>query len=172
MSGLCATRLPARAAMFGAALSLCGCLAAPVFAADASSLAITGQVQHPETLTRADIEKRPPTTIQVTFQTASGPEEGSFTGAPLWPLLGDAGPINPPGKNTRLRHTILVTGRDGYAVALSYGELDPDYEGKSVILAYAKDGKPLAPADGIRLIIPGDHHGGRDVRDVVTIEVR
>ncbi|HEX4081153.1 MAG TPA: hypothetical protein VHX61_19995 [Rhizomicrobium sp.] len=48
---------------------------------------------------------------------------------------------------------------------------NPDFEGKNVILAYAKDGK-LAPADGIRLIVPGDHHGGRDVRDVVTIEVR
>jgi DMSO/TMAO reductase YedYZ molybdopterin-dependent catalytic subunit len=172
MSGSRALRLPARAAVLGAALSLCVCLASPVFAADLPSLAITGQVQHPETLTLPDLEKRAATTVQVTFRTAGGPEEGSFTGAPLWPLLGEGGPVNAPGKNTRLRHTILVTGRDGYAVALSFGELDPDFEGKSVILAYAKDGKPLAPADGIRLIVPGDHHGGRDVRDVVMIEVR
>jgi hypothetical protein len=34
MSGLRATRLAARAALFGAAISNCVCLAAPVFAAD------------------------------------------------------------------------------------------------------------------------------------------
>jgi hypothetical protein len=27
-----------------------------------------------------------------------------------------------------LKHTLLITGRDGYAVALAIGELDPHYE--------------------------------------------
>jgi hypothetical protein len=38
-----------------------------------------------------------------------------------------------------------------------------------VIVAYAEDGKPL---DGLRLIVPGDKHGGRAVKDVVHIEVK
>ena len=35
-----------------------------------------------------------------------------------------------------------VTGADGYVVALAVGELDPEFEGKSVLVAYARDGKP------------------------------
>ena len=64
-----------------------------------------------------------------------------------------------------------MTGRDGYSVALSLGELDPDFEGKAVILAYSKDGNRLSAQDGIRLIVPNDRHGGRAVRDVVAIAV-
>jgi hypothetical protein len=59
----------------------------------------------------------------------------------------------------------------GYAVALAIGELDPHYEGKSVILAYA-GGDPPATAAQLRLVVPGDVHGGRSVRDVAAIEVR
>jgi hypothetical protein len=66
-------------------------------------------------------------------------------------LLENAGLVDDTGKNASLKHMLLIPGRDGYAVALAIGELDPHYEGKSVILAYA---------------------GGRSVRDVAAIEVR
>jgi hypothetical protein len=65
---------------------------------------------------------------------------------------------------------VAITGRDGYAVALAVGELDPHYEGKSVILAYA-GGEPPASIAARRLVVPGDKHGGRSVRDVTSIEV-
>ena len=51
------------------------------------------------------------------------------------------------------------------------GEIDPRFEGKNVIVAYDKDGKPLSAAEGLRLVVPLDHHGGRAVRDIATIEV-
>jgi hypothetical protein len=75
------------------------------------------------------------------------------------------------GKTRKLRYTLIVTGRDGYAVALAIGELDPLYEGKSVILAYA-GGEPPVSSTTLRLVVPGDVHGGRSVRDVSTIEVQ
>jgi hypothetical protein len=84
-------------------------------------------------------------------------------------LVGDAVPIDGGGKNVRLRRSLSVTGRDGYAVALSFGELDPDFEGKQIVLAYAKDGKAL---ETIQLVVPGDRRGGRAVRDVVSVDVR
>jgi hypothetical protein len=114
------------------------------------------------------LQKLPPTNVPIAFMTDKGQESSTYTGALLWTVIGNAGPIDPPGKNTKLRHTYLVTASDGYAVALSEGELDPNFEGKSVILAYEKDGKP----SGIRLIVPGDKHGGRAVRDVVKVEVQ
>jgi hypothetical protein len=45
-----------------------------------------------------------------------------------------------------------------------------DYEGKQAILAYA-GGEPAASFGSLRLVVPGDAHGGRSVREVESIEV-
>jgi hypothetical protein len=50
------------------------------------------------------------------------------------------------------------------------GELDPQYRGKSVILAYA-GGDPPASFSALRLVVQVDVHGGRSVRDVSRIEL-
>ena len=57
--------------------------------------------------------------IDVTFETGQGKKSGRYTGVPLWALLAKAQPIDDSGKNASLRHTLLITGRDGYAVALA-----------------------------------------------------
>jgi hypothetical protein len=115
------------------------------------------------------LRKLPPVTITVSQQTDHGPVNASFTGALLWTVIDQAGWVDGAGKNATLRHTILVTGSDGYAAALSEGEIDPKLEGKQVILAYEKDGQPL---DAPRLVVPGDAHAARSVHDVVGIDVR
>ena len=107
--------------------------------------------------------------VEVTYATARGPQSATYTGALLWPLLAAAAPVDESGRNTHLRHTLLAHGRDGYAVALAFGELDPHMAGKQVIVAYAQDGTPLP---SLRLVLPGDSHAGRAVRDLVSIEVR
>jgi DMSO/TMAO reductase YedYZ molybdopterin-dependent catalytic subunit len=134
------------------------------------SVSITGKVQHPETLTLGSLQKLPPTTVQASLMTDKGALAGSFTGALLVTVLKAAGPIDDPGKNAYLRHVYIVTASDGYAVALSQGEIDPSFGGEPAILAWAKDGKPLDT--GIRLIIPTDKRAARAVRDVTSIEVR
>jgi hypothetical protein len=120
----------------------------------------------------ANLQKLAATTVQVSLMTDKGTLAASYTGALLLSVLANAGPVDEAGKNAYLRHTFLVTGRDGYAVALSQGEIDPRYGGEQAILAYAKDGKLLDESEGIRLVVPNDKHGGRAVRDVVAIEVR
>jgi hypothetical protein len=132
---------------------------------------LEGTVSHRLVLDDAFIKSLPATTVDVTFETDKGKSSGRYTGVLLWSLLGNAGLVDDPGKNASLKHTLLITGRDGYAVALAVGELDPHYEGKSVILAYAGGDPPASPAH-LRLVVPGDVHGGRSVRDVATIEVR
>ena len=79
-------------------------------------------------------------------------------------LLAQAAPIEQPVKNPGLLHTVLVTGRDGYAAAFSFGELDPAGGADLVLLAMWKG--------RFELLVPGDHTGGRDVHDVVRITVR
>jgi hypothetical protein len=119
----------------------------------------------------AVLKSLPAVTIEVTFETGQGKESGRYTGALLWALLQKAQLVDEPGKNASLKQTILITGRDGYAVALALGEIDPHFEGKSVIVAYA-GGDPPASSGHLRLVVPGDAHGGRSVRDVAAIEVR
>ena len=151
-----------------AAVLLVG-LTAPVGAA--APAVLDGAVTQPLVLDEALIKSLPPVTIEVSFETGEGRKGGTYTGVPLWSLLEKAKTVDAPGKNAALLHTLIVTGRDGYGVALAIGEIDPHYEGKQVILAY-QGGEPPASFEALRLVVPGDAHGGRSVRDVARIEVR
>jgi hypothetical protein len=86
-------------------------------------------------------------------------------------LLEEAGGIDDPAKGAELHHTITTTGRDGYVVVISTGEIAPDFGGKSAMVAYERDGQQLSDT-GLRIVMPGDKHGGRYVRDVAEIEVK
>jgi hypothetical protein len=137
-----------------------------------TGIVIDGQVQKIEHLSAIDLQALPPTSVSVSFATGHGQETGTYTGVLLWTLLTNAVIIDSDPK-LHLRHAIFVTsGADQYTVALSIGEIDPKFEGKSVVIVYAKDGKPLDAQDGLRLIVPGDSHGGRAVMDVEHIEVK
>lgn len=154
------------------ALAFLAGAALPVLARDAAPPAVLeGAVQTRLELSEATLRSVPTTTVDVDFMTGKGREIDRYAGALLWSLVEKAGLVNEAGKNAVLRHTLLVTGRDGYAVSLSIGELDPHYAGKAVILAY-EGGTPPASASNLRLVVPGDAHGGRSVRDVVRIEVK
>ena len=154
-----------------AAALLAGLLASAAMAQSnpPPGLAIGGRVEHPRTIALADLQALPPVTVQVEHSHGQDARKETFTGALLWPLLTAAGPVDEPGKRTFLQHTLLARGQDGYAVALAIGEMDPDFEGKQVLVAYAQDGKPLP---GLRLVVPADARVGRSVHDLVAIEVR
>lgn len=104
----------------------------------------------------------PAVIVPVTQATDQGPVSASFKGALLWQVIDRAGWVKGAQKNAAIRHTILVTGKDGYAAVLSEGEIDPELENKQVILAYEEDGKPL---DAPRLVVPGDLHAARGVHE-------
>jgi DMSO/TMAO reductase YedYZ molybdopterin-dependent catalytic subunit len=141
-------------------------------AVEASGVSVDGLVRHALRLSADDLRKLPPTRLDVSFVTGHGEEKASYTGVLLWTLLDRAGGLGDTGKRDDLRHTMIITGRDGYVIAMSLGEIDPDFGDKSVILAYARDEQPMGARDGLRLIVPGDKHGGRNVRDVVRIEIK
>lgn len=132
-------------------------------------LAVSGQVEHPRILAIADLQALPPVTLEAAHITSRGVQRGTYTGPLLWALIDAAVPVDEPGGRNRLQHTLLARGRDGYAVALSIGELHPDLGHQQILVAYAQDGQAL-PA--LRLVVPGDAHASRNVRDLVAIEVR
>jgi len=156
-------------------LTLAAALAcAPALAADPDvpppeSIAIAGAVHNPSSVTREELAKLPPVEVTVTEETDHGPMTAKYRGALLWAIIGNAELVNGPEKNAYLKHTILVSGADGYAAAVAEGEIDPKLEGKQVIVAYMKDGKIF---DGLRLVVPGDAHASRGVHDISIIEVK
>lgn len=142
---------------------------API-AASAAGILIVTQSETPRSVDRAALGQLPPITVHVSFLTSHGPEQGSYTGVLLWTLLDHTGSIDPKPRR-RITRTVTVTGRDHFSAVLALAEIDPEFEGKPVVLAYRKDGHPIG-ADELRLVVPGDHRGGRSVRDVVRIDIR
>jgi hypothetical protein len=148
--------------------SLFGCaLASGAFAAPEGGVAVQGQVEHALELTIAALKAMPQTAVDVSFETGHGTQSGHYTGVLLWQVIEQAGIVEAPGSKAKhhLQHPLVVTGRDGYSVVVAVGEIDPDLEGKQVILTDDDE------AGSVRLIVPGDKHGARDVRDVVRVEV-
>ncbi|WP_419730574.1 hypothetical protein [Lichenicola sp.] len=54
-------------------------------------------------------------------------------------------------------------------MAPSVAELDPGFAEKQVLIAYRQAGRSLG---GLELVVPGDRKPGREVHNLVAIEVR
>jgi DMSO/TMAO reductase YedYZ molybdopterin-dependent catalytic subunit len=155
-----------RSPLFTAGLLAIAVVANAAAAAEApGGVDLAGQVEHALHLTLAALQAMPQSTVDVTFQTDHGTRSGHYTGALLWEVVQKAGIAEPAESKAKhhLQHSVIVTGRDGYQVAVAMAEIDPEFEGKTVILTDDQD--------IVRLVVPGDKLGGRAVRDVVKIEI-
>jgi DMSO/TMAO reductase YedYZ molybdopterin-dependent catalytic subunit len=143
--------------------------AASAQAATDPPLAVTGLVSNPLHLTLAELGTFPVTHVSATQVSGHGPVPLDCSGASLAAILDKAG-LNVGNKNNaRLGHSVLVTADDGYAIAFSMGEIDPDYGSENVIVATQCNGKTL---ENPRLVVSSDKHAGRAVQGVVSIEVK
>jgi hypothetical protein len=132
---------------------------------------LRGQVSHPRSFSLADLQAMTPTHVEVSAVTDQdpSPKSAAYDGVLLWSLIDGAGLIDAPGRKTRPLHVFLASGADGYAVAVAIGEISPKYEGKQVLVAYRKNGKPLP---GLELVVPGDRHAARFVKTLLAIDVK
>ena len=146
------------------ALLVCGLLALTL------GLSRPAASADPSDIPLADIAALPVVQVSVSFMTAKGQLHAQFAGPLIWAVLVKDGAVDPTKPRRQAGQTVLVTGQDGYAAALAIGEISPDFEGKSVILAESMNGQPLGRGH-LRLVIPGDRKGARNVRDVVRIAV-
>ncbi|MER3494939.1 MAG: hypothetical protein C4323_23685 [Mastigocladus sp. ERB_26_2] len=125
------------------------------------------------------------TEITVSFKAGSSTRTETYYGIPLWELINNskaAGGLKPGNsgvntKNSFLRQYVLVEATDCYGAVVAIGEIQPNFEGKTVLVAYAKKGSddtvvPLGIDEGFaRLVVPGDKAGGRYVSNVRNILV-
>lgn len=140
----------------------------------AAAIHVAGLVGHPMTLNVAQLRKMPAATVTATLRsdtTVLG--TATYTGILLDDVVQTAAPItNTSFKNDLLRQFVTVGASDGYEVTLSLAEILPQFGHEHVLLAYARNGRPLSRDEGaVELIVPGDTLAGRDVRNVSTIVV-
>ena len=118
----------------------------------------------PAQLSPADLQALPNGSVTLPAEHGAAMQ---MRGPALWDVLEKVGAID-ANFHHRVGQVVTITGKDGYVATLALGEIDPEFEGKAVILATERDGTALEQP---RLAIPGDKRLGRDVRDVASITV-
>jgi hypothetical protein len=118
-----------------------------------------------------DLRAYPAHTVTVSFQAGTATQTHTYVGALLTDVLATAKPdFDPAVKNDQLTFWVEATGSDDYSALVSYGEIDPGFGARQVLLAYQEDTTDLCTA-GPRLVVPGDVKGGRYVSNVVKVRV-
>ncbi|HTC09040.1 MAG TPA: molybdopterin-dependent oxidoreductase [Acetobacteraceae bacterium] len=138
--------------------------------AAAQSVVIAQSVEQTQTIDLAAVQALPQVDTHMSMLTGHGTVQATYRGALLWAVLEKVGLVSGDPRS-HVRRVVMVTGRDGYTAALALGEIDPEFEGKQVIVADQQDGQALKGGE-LRLVVPGDKRGGRSVRDIVRIELR
>lgn len=139
-------------------------------------LTVSGQVADPASFTPITLAALNQTTTETaTFLSGAGQVSDTYTGVSLWTLLQDQGLVTDPAiKNDILRFGVVATGSDGYRALVSLGEIDPAFGNQPDLVAYADTAGQLGPdgsAGAMRLVVPGDHAGGRYVSNLVDLRV-
>lgn len=131
---------------------------------------VVGLTGTPVALSQAMLASLPSATLHVSFGTDHGPTSATFQGPLLWTVLVHEGAVSATRPRDAVRQVLLVTGSDGYSAVLALGEIAPQFEGKQAILADSMNGRPLGLGHW-RIVIPGEHRGGRDVRNVARLQL-
>jgi hypothetical protein len=106
----------------------------------------------------------------VTVHNAHTNADETYSGVPLIDLLTRLGVSDKPhGKDLRLY--VVAAGSDGYEAVYSIGEITPDLNSATVIVADAENGKGLADDGPLKLVATGEKRPARWVRNLVAIRV-
>ncbi|MFB6521428.1 molybdopterin-dependent oxidoreductase [Streptomyces sp. NPDC056401] len=135
-----------------------------------AKLMLHGDLDHPATLSVADLRDWAQHRAAVTFDCATnGPQHHVFEGPLLREVISDAGPsFDARRRKDRSRFLLAVTGGDGHHSMLSWAELDADFGASPVLLATRLDGEDLDEA-GAQLVVPSDRCGARYVSAVTHV---
>lgn len=134
----------------------------------AGKFLLIGDIARPQFLDVSSLRRDtlPQQTVTVTFRAGGVPQTHTYKGPLLLDVLTQAEPrFDPAIRNDRLRYFASVSATDCYRALVAYGEIDPNFENKKVLLAHTEDDRPL-DAEGPRLVVPGDIAGGRYVTNV------
>jgi hypothetical protein len=111
--------------------------------------------------------------VTVTVHNGHTDKAESYSGVPLAALLAKVNaPLGKELHGKAMTSYVIASGSDGYSVVLSLAEVDPDFHEGPVIVADARDGKPLGDYGPFQLIVAGDKRPARWVHNLNSIELR
>jgi Oxidoreductase molybdopterin binding domain len=138
------------------------------------SLDLLGDLPHPHRINASALHQLPRVEVRATDPHDPG-KEIVYAGIPLIEVLKAGGLVldsGMAGARVTVAMTVLVAAPDGYRAAFSLAELEPELTDRVILLADTKDGQPLSPREGpFRIIVPGEKHPVRWVRQVSTVTV-
>jgi hypothetical protein len=94
----------------------------------------------------------------------------TYSGVELIDLLTPLGVNSKPHGND-LRLYVVAVGSDGYEAVYSIGEIAPDLSNSTVVVADARNGKPLTDDGPLKTVCTGDKRPARWVRNLVALQV-
>ncbi len=155
-------------ALVGLALTGCGGRG-KAGAATAGDIRLSGAVKEPRTWSVDGLASLPLQSQDVSFLGEGMQKSIRGKGVLLYDLLQKAKPkFDPKKKRDALRYAVLVHATDGYATTISWGEIDPDFAAKPILVTVEENDKRLGRPG---LIVPGDKHGGRHIYDMDSISL-
>ena len=129
-----------------------------------TSITVSGEIEHPLTLTAADLKQFPRQIVQAKDHNG---KEGKYEGIALSDILQKAGvKFGKELKGKALATYLLVEATDGYQTVFALPELDPAFSDRVVLLADRRDDKAL---DSLQIIVPGEKLHSRWVRQVKSL---
>jgi hypothetical protein len=136
-----------------------------------NSLTVVSESGNSLVLTDTAWKKLPRRTVKAKDHSGS---LATYEGVILAMVLHEAGvTLGKELRGPRLANCLLVEAADGYRVAFSLAEIDPDMCDGIPLLADRKDGKALDVKEGpYRLVVPRDKQYSRWVRQVIRLSVQ
>jgi len=145
-----------------------------------SGFKLSGAVTHPKSFTPTSLGQYQTSKMTVTyFSGSAGLVTKTFIGVPLYDLISEAGVItDSTRKNDMLRKYLVINATDCYQVIVAVAEIQPSFGGQQAMVAFETVDEtgavvPLDDTEGaVKLVMPGDKAGGRNVFHLSSIVVR
>lgn len=149
-------------------------LASPVAAQQrrySPTFEVLGAVAEPRSYTLDALRAMPSRTVEVEFLSGGRTQQRQYTGVLLHDVMMASRPTFDSTKNNdALRYYVRASATDDYDVSFGWGEFDPGFGNRPILIAYLENGVPMGEGDGMaRLIVPGDIRGGRYVSNLRSI---
>jgi DMSO/TMAO reductase YedYZ molybdopterin-dependent catalytic subunit len=133
-------------------------------------LTISGEVDHPLSLTRADLDKFTRQTVRAKDHDG---KEYKYEGVAIIDILQKAGlKFGDALRGKALATYLLAEAMDGYQAVFALPEFDPPANDRMILLADRRDGGALPTAAApLQIIVPGDKTHARWVRQAKSLTI-
>ncbi|MEZ2345588.1 hypothetical protein [Terriglobus sp. RCC_193] len=140
-------------------------------AVPSTSLTVTGLTGTAKTFSAADFKALPHVTVNV--HNVHTNKDESYSGVPVKELLALVAPAKGEGPKVSGNMTLIIAGAtDGFQVAITLCDTNPDCRNGQSIVADALDGVALAQDGAFKLVLSEDKKPARWARNLQSLTVK